>query len=143
MTINYKKTAWNDNASGYTPITPTRLNNIESALKSVCDGWDSVSRTTLYAAGGWYVQRAGGFVWVMAKDVKTGSGSWDKVACPYALPAGLRPSVDVQVPMLTGNGGSWTGYMTIFKTGAIEVGNYGNAGSADKRVGSAMFPIGF
>ena len=58
MAINYKKTAWNDNASGYTPITPTRLNNIESALKSVCDGWDSVSRTTLYAAGGWYVQRA-------------------------------------------------------------------------------------
>lgn len=79
----------------------------------------------------------------MAKDVKTGSGSWDKVACPYALPAGLRPSVDMQVPMLTGNGGSWTGYMTIFKTGAIEVGNYGNAGSADKRVGFAMFPIGF
>ena len=44
MTINYKKTAWNDNASGYTPITPTRLNNIENALKSVCDGWDSVSQ---------------------------------------------------------------------------------------------------
>lgn len=44
MAINYKKTAWNDNASGYTPITPARLNNIENALKSVCDGWDSVSQ---------------------------------------------------------------------------------------------------
>lgn len=50
MTINYKKTAWNDNASGYTPITPTRLNNIENALKSVCDGWDSVSQKT---SSGW------------------------------------------------------------------------------------------
>lgn len=52
MAINYKKTAWNDNASGYTPITPARLNNIENALKSVCDGWDSVSHGVKDVGGG-------------------------------------------------------------------------------------------
>lgn len=103
---------------------------------------NSVSHTVLYSGSGWYVRKAHGFVWVFAQ-VHTAAGSWGKVTCPYTLPAGSRPSVDVQVPMLTGNGGSWTGYLTIFKDGGIEVGNYGNAGSTDERTGFAMFPIGF
>ena len=96
----------------------------------------------MYEGNGWYVQRHNGEVWVMAK-VHTAGGSWDKIKCPYTIPEGYRPRVDVQVPMLTGNGSSWTGYMTVFTTGAIEVGNYGNAGSTDERVGTASYPIGF
>lgn len=51
MAINYKKTTWNDNATRYTPINPTRLNNIENALKSACDFCDSVSRGVVDTGG--------------------------------------------------------------------------------------------
>lgn len=104
---------------------------------------DSVSRVKMYEGGGWYVQRHNGEVWVMAKDVRTGAGSWDTVRCPYTIPEGYRPRVDIQVPMLTANGASCTGYMTVFASGVIEVGNYGNTGSSDKRTGTASYPIGF
>lgn len=87
------------------------------------------------------MQQCGGFVWVSV-NVKTGTGSWDFTNCPYTLPAGLRPAANVQVPLLTANGASWTGSLIVTTAGVIQVGNTGNAGSSDARVGILMFPVG-
>ena len=102
---------------------------------------DSVSRKTLYNSGGWNVQQAGGYIWVSV-NIKIGGGSWDFLNCPYTLPAGLRPAANVQAPLLTANGASWTGSVIITTAGVIQVGNTGSAGSTDSRVGVIMFPIG-
>ena len=95
MTINYKKTAWNDNASGYTPITPTRLNNIESALKSVCDGWDSVSQKT---SSGWRYMLIGSvFIGWYAGNMTPGSANADSVGKYINLPVKLTNYVATPV----------------------------------------------
>lgn len=82
-----------------------------------------------------------GFICIYALDVTTGNGSWDGATCPYTLPEEYCPSISTTAPVITGNGGSWTGYISVSTAGKIVVGNYGNKGSGDKRRGFLMYPI--
>lgn len=82
-----------------------------------------------------------GFICIYALDVTTGNESWDESTCPYTLPEEYCPSISTTAPVITGNGGSWTGYISVSTAGKIVVGNYGNSGSGDKRRGFLMYPI--
>lgn len=82
-----------------------------------------------------------GFICIYALDVTTGNGSWDSSTCPYTLPEEYCPSISTTAPVVTGNGGSWTGYISVSTAGKIVLGNYGNGGSSDKRRGFLMYPI--
>lgn len=82
-----------------------------------------------------------GFICIYALDVTTGNGSWDRSTCPYTLPEEYCPSISTTAPVVTGNGGSWTGYISVSTDGKIILGNYGNGGSSDKRRGFLMYPI--
>lgn len=95
----------------------------------------------LYNGGGWYVAYKSGIVFVQAKNVHTGSGSWDMTYCPYVLTEQYRPRVDIYVPAITENGASWTGAMNINPNGKIRMQNTGNAGSADNRSAAVSWPI--
>lgn len=103
---------------------------------------DSVSQVNkLYSSNAWYIAVMSGFICIYALDVTTGNGSWDGATCPYTLPEEYCPSISTTAPVITGNGGSWTGYISVNTAGKIIVGNYGNSGSADKRRGFLMYPI--
>lgn len=82
-----------------------------------------------------------GFICIYALNVTTGNGSWDTSTCPYTLPEEYCPSISTTAPVVTGNGGSWTGYISVSTNGKIVLGNYGNGGSSDKRRGFLMYPI--
>lgn len=68
--------------------------------------------------------------------------SWASTTCPYTLPDEYRPVTTLQFPLVTGNGGSWTGCAAVTKEGHIIVQNYGNSGSTESRCGMLLFPIG-
>lgn len=97
----------------------------------------------LYNTTNWKVYTNGRFVWICAQDVKTGSGSWDSVTCPYTVPAAYRPGQNIFVPVATVNGASWTGRLGCTTGGVITVMNNGNAGSSDFRNGILMYPMDF
>lgn len=103
---------------------------------------NSVSQVNkLYSSNAWYIAVMSGFICIYALDVTTGNGSWDGSTCPYTLPEEYCPSISTTAPVITGNGGSWTGYISVSTAGKIVVGNYGNSGSGDKRRGFLMYPI--
>lgn len=83
-----------------------------------------------------------GFIYAYALDVITGNGPWDMSTCPYTLPEEYRPSMDITAPAVTEEGGSCTGYVSVSTTGKITAGNNGGKGSANKRRGIVMYPIG-
>lgn len=95
----------------------------------------------LYSSNAWYIAIMSGFVCIYALDVTTENGSWSKSNCPYTLPKEYCPSISTTAPVVTGNGGSWTGYISVGTSGNIILGNYGNSGSGDKRRGFLMYPI--
>lgn len=97
----------------------------------------------LYNTTNWKVYTNGRFVWICAQDVKTGSGSWDSVTCPYTVPAAYRPGQNIFVPVATVNGASWTGRLGCTTGGVITVANNGNAGSSDYRSSILMYPMDF
>lgn len=103
---------------------------------------DSISPTVLYNANGWTVVAYGHIVLVRVAAIKTGNGSWDATTCPYTLPQDYRPSNTWQAALTTENGASWTGFVRVKSTGVIDVSNCGNAGSADGRYGSLVYPVG-
>jgi hypothetical protein len=94
----------------------------------------------LYDSGGWYVCTNGVVVSISAR-VKTGSGSWDSVSCPYVLPQELRPKTVINAPVATQNGGSITGVMFVNTDGTIAVGNQGGSGSDGTRMGSISYVV--
>ena len=103
----------------------------------------SVSQVNkLYSSNAWYIAVMSGFICIYTLNATTGNGSWDKSTCPYTLPEEYCPSISMTTPVVTGNGGSWTGYISISTAGQIIIGNYGNGGSSDKRRGFLMYPIG-
>jgi hypothetical protein len=92
---------------------------------------------------GWVVYASDYLVWVYAYGVSTGSGSWDSTTCPYVLPEMYRPSLShITTPVVTANGGSWTGSLAVHSDGTITVSNRGNAGSTDARYGVLFYPVG-
>lgn len=96
--------------------------------------------TVLYNSNGWYVCTNGVVVSITAR-VKTGSGSWDSVSCPYVLPQELRPKATINAPVATQNGGSITGVMFVNTDGTISVGNQGGSGSDGTRMGSLSYVV--
>lgn len=92
---------------------------------------------------GWVIYASDALVWVYAWGVSTGSGSWDSTTCPYVLPEKYRPSLShITAPVVTTNGGSWTGCLVVNSQGQIMVSNRGNAGSTDARYGVLLYPVG-
>lgn len=96
--------------------------------------------TVLYNSNGWYVCTNGVVVSIVAR-VKTGSGSWDSVNCPYVLPQEFRPKSTINAPVATQNGGSITGVMFVNTDGTIAVGNQGGSGSDGLRMGSVCYVV--
>lgn len=94
----------------------------------------------LYNSMPWYVWESAGYVYVVANGVKTGSGSWDSTTCPYTIPSGKRPTIEVFAPVVTSNGRSTTGSLRVNVTGKVTVQNNGGTGSADARYGFIMWP---
>lgn len=94
----------------------------------------------LYNSMPWYVWESAGYVYVVANGVKTGSGSWDSTECPYTIPSGKRPTIEVFAPVVTSNGDSTTGSLRVNATGKIIVQNNGGTGSANVRYGFIMWP---
>lgn len=94
----------------------------------------------LYNSDPWYVYENAGYIYVVARGVKTGSGSWDSTACPYTIPSGKRPIIEVLAPVMTSNGVSTTGCIGVATDGEIYVRNNGSAGSTDNRYGVLMWP---
>lgn len=92
---------------------------------------------------GWVVYASDCLVWVYAWGVATGSGSWDSTTCPYVLPEKYRPSLShITAPVITDNGGSWTGSLVVKSDGTITVSNRGSSGSTDARYGVLFYPVG-
>jgi hypothetical protein len=96
--------------------------------------------TVLYNSNGWYVCTNGVVVSITAR-VKTGSGSWDSVSCPYVLPQEFRPKAGINAHVATQNGGSITGVMFVNTDGTIVVGNQGGSGSDGTRMGSVCYVV--
>lgn len=96
--------------------------------------------TVLYNSNGWYVCTNGVVVSINAR-VKTGSGSWDSVSCPYVLPQEFRPKSTINASVATQNGGSITGVMFVNTDGTIAVGNQGGSGSDGLRMGSLSYVV--
>lgn len=96
--------------------------------------------TVLYNSNGWYVCTNGVVVSINAR-VKTGSGSWDIVSCPYVLPQKLRPKATINAHVATQNGGSITGVMLVNTDGTISVTNQGGSGSDGLRMGSVCYVV--
>lgn len=96
--------------------------------------------TVLYNSNGWYVCTNGVVVSINVR-VKTGSGSWDSVSCPYVLPQGLRPKAGINAPVATANGGSVTGVLFANTDGTITVANQGGSGSDGTRMGSLSYVV--
>lgn len=94
----------------------------------------------LYDSGGWYVCTNDVVVSITVR-VKTASGSWASVACPYMLPESLRPKTTFQAPVATANGGSITGVMFANTDGTITVANQGGNGSDGTRMGSLSYVV--
>lgn len=113
-------------------VVTTEINKIKNSISQI---------TVLYNAGGWYVAYKAGVAFAQANAIKTGSASWDVTSCPYTIPAQYRPRVEVNVPALTPNGGSWTGTMHVGEDGKIEIKNMGNYGSTEGRYAAASWPV--
>lgn len=94
----------------------------------------------LYDSGGWYVCTNDVVVSITVR-VKTESGSWASVSCPYTLPESLRPKVTYQAPVATANGASVTGVMFANTDGTITVANQGGSGSDGTRMGSLSYVV--
>lgn len=126
--------------SGINAVDPEPMFSVLTPLATIGDSVSQVNK--LYSSNTWYIAVMSGFICVYALNVITGSGSWDKSSCPYTLPEKYRPSISVTAPVVTGNGASWTGYISVGINGQIILGNYGSSGSSDKRRGFLMYPIG-
>ena len=91
----------------------------------------------------WRVYTVSNFVYIHIQGIHLPSAdSWASVTCPYTLPDEYRPVATLQFPLITGNGGSWTGCAAVTKEGNIIAQNYGNSGSTESRCGMLLFPIG-
>ena len=79
--------------------------------------------------------RHGGACTVFARNIVTGSGSWDALNCKYTVPANLRPAVECLAACVTQSGDSGAGFIRVKADGTISVGQLGNAGTSQPRYG--------
>lgn len=95
---------------------------------------------TLYASGPWLVQAFGKLVVVNLIDgMLNNSDSWASYKCPYELPEGYRPPINVGAAAVTKNGSSWSSRLTVYSTGGIYIANLGNSGAAEERSACVVF----
>lgn len=78
---------------------------------------------------------------VQVNGVKTGSGSWDTVTCLQQVKEGYCPRSEVSASLLTENGGSSTGLVTVVPEGTIRIKNMGGSGSDSARRGNVSWPV--
>ena len=69
-----------------------------------------------------------------------GSGSWDAVECPYVLPAGLTPPVEVNVTACVTNGQT-SRMLIVNPNGKIRCANMGATGSSQGCAASLCYPL--
>ena len=96
----------------------------------------------LYDNGFWRVIDHGGTLSCTARNIKTGSGSWDAIECRYTVPAELRPAVEVIAACATQSGDSGAGFIRVKPDGKISMGQLGNAGTAEPRFGQVIWVPG-
>lgn len=122
---------------GITPIANggTGGNSVSQAVTNL-----GLGTKTLYASLPWLVQAFGKLVVVNLFDgILNNSDSWATYKCPYKLPKGYRPPINVGAAAVTENGASWTSRLTVYSTGEIYISNLGNSGAADNRSACVVF----
>ena len=102
---------------------------------STAGGGAAESPELLYQNDYWRVVRHGGACTVFARNIVTGSGSWDALNCKYTVPANLRPAVECLAACVTQSGDSGAGFIRVKTDGTISVGQLGNAGTSQPRYG--------
>lgn len=128
---------YNQYSVGVTPIANggTGGTSVSQAVANL-----GLGTKTLYASKPWLVQAFGKLVVVNLIDgMLNNSDSWATFKCPYELPEGYRPPIDVGAAAVTENGSSWTSRLTVYSTGAIYIANLGNSGAADARSACVVF----
>ena len=131
---------WRVPLNGISVGEPVKLFDPVASLATIGDSVSQVNK--LYSSSTWHIAVMSGFIYAYALDVATGNGPWDTSTCPYTLPEEYRPSMNTTAPAVTEEGGSCTGYISVSTTGKITVGNNGGSGSASKKRGIVMYPIG-
>lgn len=145
--VSFKRTNWTDTLVSGTALTASQLNRIEKAVEDLTTYVNTLHNnyyyTVLYSNEGWHIYKCLNVMYIYASDIVLESGSWSSTLCPYTIPADYRPPFNIQMHMGTANGGSTTGYMTVFSNnGKIQIGNYGNSGSSEVRYGGfACYPL--
>lgn len=121
---------WRIPLDGITVGTPVCLYNKRTAL------WDSV---TLYNASGFTVIRCGHMMTIRYEGAIS-NASYVTVTCPYTLPDGYRPRVEMVTAMCVRDGQT-SRMLVVNPNGSIRVQNMGAAGSASTCFGCLTYPL--
>lgn len=127
----------NQYSVGVTPIANggTGGTSVSQAVSNL-----GLETKTLYVSEPWLVQAIGKLVVVNLIDgMLNNSGSWATYKCPYELPEGYRPPINVGAAAVTENGSSWSSRLAVDSTGGIYIANLGNSGAAEKRSACVVF----
>lgn len=103
-----------------------------SMLETVSYKWLNGSVVFLYGRSSCTVQING---------VKISNEAWASASCPTLVKASHRPVSEITASLITENGSSCTGLVTVAPNGVIKVKNMGSSGSSDARWGSVSWPI--
>lgn len=78
---------------------------------------------------------------VQVNGVAIGGGSWDSTKCTMKIREGYRPMSEVASPLMSENGGSNTGLVSVIPEGDIVIKNMGSGGSTARRRGNVSWPV--
>ena len=127
----------NQYSVGVTPIANggTGGTSVSQAVANL-----GLGSTVLYNSEPWLVQAFGKLVVVNLFDgMLNNSDSWATYKCPYELPEGYRPPINVGAAAVTENGASWTSRLSVYNDGTIYISNLGGSGAADYRSACVVF----
>ena len=140
----------NGAADDYMPLYRVALDGVDMAepvalfetVPALTDLKEAAQPKILYESQYWTVWAVGKLCGANCRMVVTEAGAWASVTCPYTIPSEYRPHREYSAPLVTTNGGSWTGAVTVNPNGSIAAKNLGNAGSRDTRNGSITWVAG-
>lgn len=132
---------------GYVYSDPTPANN--GAYVYNGRSWDRLRRMQTtniaeaeYTDSTWVVKYAcrNGTMWISAYISSTGSSGWTSVQCPWVVPEGYRPLMEIAVQSIMENNSS-NGSFTLGTDGVIKYNLRGGTQTNDSRSGMFIYPV--